>query len=208
MDRGTSTVARRRRRGPPLPGRAPHGHCRGWLGCRQGVRRNVLRLLSRQGPARGASRSSCCGRTSRRTSWGSWSVASPAPGCAPCAGRGARPRATAAALPLLVLSDFSFSAFCADGAMAGVRRIPLPSREMAVGVRCVGSFHGWLVGVQLNKGRYFGDGRCFLMNAFYQDVVRLPPPSVNTHSLDAYSKSLPIANGSGAVQCTVNDAQY
>ena len=120
---------------------------------------------------------------------------------------GARPRATAAALPLLVLSDLSFSAFCADGAMTGVRRIPLPSWEMA-GIRCVGSFDGWLVGVQLNKRRYFGDGWCFLMNAFCHDVVRLPPPSITTHSLDAYSKSLPIANGSGAVQCTVNDAQY
>jgi hypothetical protein len=75
------------------------------------------------------------------------------------------------------------------------------------GVRCVGSFDGWLVGVQLNKRRYFGDGWCFLMNAFCQDVVRLPPPSITTHSLDAYSKSLPIANGSGAVQCTVNGAQ-
>ncbi|RCV38804.1 hypothetical protein SETIT_8G171700v2 [Setaria italica] len=111
-------------------------------------------------------------------------------------------------LPLLVLSDFAFSSFCADGAMTGARRIPLPSREMAVDVRCVGAFQGWLAGVQLNKGRYFGDGRCFLMDAFSRDVIRLPPPSVATHFIDAYSRSLPIANGSGAVHCTVNGAQY
>jgi hypothetical protein len=30
----------------------------------------------------------------------------------------------------------------------------------------VGSFEGWLVGVKLNKGRYFGDLRCFLVKAF------------------------------------------
>ncbi|KAF8673177.1 hypothetical protein HU200_048726 [Digitaria exilis] len=114
-------------------------------------------------------------------------------------------------LPLLVFSDFAFSGFCADGAMTGARRrIPLPSREMWVDVRCVGAVQEWLVGVQLKKGRYFGDDRCFLMNAFSQEVVHLPPPSVATHFVDAYSRSLPIANGSGAgaVHCTVNGAQY
>ncbi|RLM58358.1 uncharacterized protein C2845_PM18G10430 [Panicum miliaceum] len=111
-------------------------------------------------------------------------------------------------LPLLVLSDFAFSCFCADGAMTGARRIRLPSREMAVDVRCVGAFQGWLACVQLNKGRYFGDSRCFLMDAFSRDVVWLPPPSVATHFIDQYSRSLPIANGSGAVHCTVNAAQY
>ncbi|XP_062197043.1 uncharacterized protein LOC133899994 [Phragmites australis] len=112
-------------------------------------------------------------------------------------------------LPLLVLSNFSFSGFCPDGAMTGERRIPLPAGELAAyDVRCVGSFEGWLVGVKLNKGRYFGDGRCFLMNAFSGDVVRLPPPSAATHFVDAYSRSLPIINGSGVVHCTVNAAQY
>ncbi|CAL4987044.1 unnamed protein product [Urochloa decumbens] len=111
-------------------------------------------------------------------------------------------------LPLLVLSDFALSSFCADGAMTRARRLPLPSRETAVDVRCVGSFQEWLVGVQLNKGRYFGDGRCFLMNAFSREVIYLPPPSVSTHFIDAYSRSLPIANGSGTVHCTVNGAQY
>jgi hypothetical protein len=113
-------------------------------------------------------------------------------------------------LPLLVLADFAFASFCADGTMApGARRIPLPSGVSAAhNVRCVGSFEGWLVGVQLNKGRYFGDARCMLMNAFSRDVAHLPPPSIATHFIDAYSKSLPIVNGSGVVHCTVNAAQY
>ncbi|KAL6653988.1 hypothetical protein ACP70R_007453 [Stipagrostis hirtigluma subsp. patula] len=112
-------------------------------------------------------------------------------------------------LPLLLLSDFAFSSFCADGAMTGTRHLPLPAGETAArDVRCVGSFEGWLVGVQLNKGRYFGDGRCFLANAFSRDIFHLPPPSVSTHVLDAYSKSLPIINGSGVLHCTVNAAEY
>ncbi|TVU00380.1 hypothetical protein EJB05_54201, partial [Eragrostis curvula] len=112
-------------------------------------------------------------------------------------------------VPLLVFADFAFASFCADGAMAGTRRILLPDGETAAhDIRCVGSFDGWLVGVQLNKGRYFGDGRCFLMNAFSREVVRLPPPSTATHFNDSYSRSLPIVNGSGVVHCTVNAAQY
>ncbi|KXG37654.1 uncharacterized protein LOC8060540 [Sorghum bicolor] len=221
MDRDTSTVARGRRRGPPLPVRAPHGRWRdtpppsvAWVQARRSTERP---------PATEPARPSA-GREPELLSWADLpaDILGLVVGRLPRVDDRARLRSVCRAwraaarvhgrppspLPLLVLSDFSFSAFCADGAMADVRRIPLPSREMAAGVRCVGSFHGWLVGVQLNKGRYFGDGRCFLMNAFYQDVVRLPPPSVNTHSLDAYSKSLPIANGSGAVQCTVNGAQY
>jgi len=112
-------------------------------------------------------------------------------------------------LPLLVLSDFSFASFCAEGTLTGVRRrVPLPDRETgaAGSVRCVGSFEGWLVAVKLNKGRYFGDLRCFLMNAFSQDVVRLPPPSAPIHSGDAYSRSLPVINGSGVVKCAFNTA--
>ncbi|WVZ50744.1 hypothetical protein U9M48_001971 [Paspalum notatum var. saurae] len=111
-------------------------------------------------------------------------------------------------LPLLVLSNFSISIFCTDGAMTGARRIRLPSRDLASDVRCVGAFDGWLVGVQLNEGRYFGDGRCFLMNAFTGDVIPLPPPSVTTDFADAYSTSLPIANGTGTVHCAVNGAPY
>jgi hypothetical protein len=62
----------------------------------------------------------------------------------------------------------------------------------------MGSFEGWLVGVKLNKGCYFGDLRCFLMNVFSRDVVRLPPPSTAARpAADAYSRSLPIGNGSG-----------
>jgi hypothetical protein len=35
------------------------------------------------------------------------------------------------------------------------------------------------------------------MNPFPREVVRLPPPSIASHFIDAYSKSLPIVNGSG-----------
>lgn len=111
-----------------------------------------------------------------------------------------------APLPLLVYSNFAFSSFSPDGAMTGARRIPLSKEVAADDVRCVGSFEGWLVGVRLNKGRYFGDGKCFLMNAFSRDVVHLPPPSASSHL--AYSSSLPIVGGSGVVECTVNSVQY
>ncbi|CAL4980240.1 unnamed protein product [Urochloa decumbens] len=113
-------------------------------------------------------------------------------------------------LPLLVLSDFSFASFCAGGTLTGARRrIPLPERETASAgsVRCVGSCEGWLVGVKLNKGRYFGDLRCFLMKAFSRDVIRLPPPSAAARPVDAYSLSLPIVNGSGVMNCAINATQ-
>ncbi|RLM69141.1 hypothetical protein C2845_PM17G12660 [Panicum miliaceum] len=45
------------------------------------------------------------------------------------------------------------------------------------------------------------------MNPFSQDVVRLPPPSAPVRSGDAYSRSLPVINGSGVVNCAVNTAQ-
>ncbi|CAL4987025.1 unnamed protein product [Urochloa decumbens] len=109
-------------------------------------------------------------------------------------------------LPLLVLFDFSFASFCAGGTLTGARRrVPLPERETA----SAGSVHcqGWLVGVKLNKGRYFGDLRCFLMKAFSRDVIRLPPPSAATRPVDAYSMSLPIVNGSGVVNCAINATQ-
>ncbi|CAO2142219.1 unnamed protein product [Urochloa humidicola] len=105
-------------------------------------------------------------------------------------------------LPLLVLVDFSFASFCAGGTLTGVRRrVPVLERETASAgsVRCVGSFEGWLVGVKVNRGRYFGDLRCFLMKAFSRDVIRLPPPSAAARPMDAYSRSLPIVNGSGMV---------
>lgn len=111
-------------------------------------------------------------------------------------------------LPLLVLSNFKFSRFSPDATMTATRRIPLPGEVAAHNVRCVGSFEGWLAGVQPNKGRYYGDGKCFLVNTFSRDVVRLPPPSAATHFVDAYSRSLPIINGSGVVHCTIHAAQY
>jgi hypothetical protein len=46
------------------------------------------------------------------------------------------------------------------------------------------------------------------MNPFPREVVRLPPPSIASHFIDAYSKSLPIVNGSGVVHCIVNVVQY
>ncbi|XP_066342727.1 uncharacterized protein [Miscanthus floridulus] len=114
--------------------------------------------------------------------------------------------------PLLVLSDFSFFSFRSEGTLMGAcRRVPLPERETAGSgnVRCVGSFEGWLVGVKRNKSRYFGDLRCFLMNAFSQVVIRLPPPSGRSgaaRSADTFSTSLPIINGSGVVNCAFNTA--
>nr|XP_034569965.1 uncharacterized protein LOC117834515 [Setaria viridis] len=115
-----------------------------------------------------------------------------------------------APLPVCVRKGSKASRFCAEGTLTGARlRVPLPERETgsAGSVRCVGSFQGWLVGVKLNKGRYFGDLRCFLMKAFSRDVVRLPPPSAGARHVDAYSWSLPIVNGSGVVNCAINATQ-
>ncbi|KXG28827.1 uncharacterized protein LOC8062693 [Sorghum bicolor] len=115
-------------------------------------------------------------------------------------------------LPLLVLHDFNVSSFCSDGAMTGIRRIPLPLDGVGEGdVRCVGSFEGWLVGVQPYEGLYSGDGPCFLMKAFSRDVnvIHLPPPSPEpdsnsvaalSNSADAYSRYFAFAfvNGSNS----------
>ncbi|CAL4992078.1 unnamed protein product [Urochloa decumbens] len=86
-------------------------------------------------------------------------------------------------LPLLVLFDFSFASFCAGGTLTGARRrVPLPERETASAgsVHCVGSCEGWLVGVRLNKGRYFGDLRCFLMKAYVLPGCHPSPASVRS----------------------------
>uniref|UniRef100_K3ZNK6 KIB1-4 beta-propeller domain-containing protein n=1 Tax=Setaria italica TaxID=4555 RepID=K3ZNK6_SETIT len=99
-------------------------------------------------------------------------------------------------LPPLLLYDFSFASFCAEGTLTGPER----ETESAGSVRCMGSFEGWLVGVKLNKGSL----RCFLMKAFSRDVVRPPPPSAGARHVDAYSWSLPIVNGSGVVNCAIN----
>ncbi|CAL4992076.1 unnamed protein product [Urochloa decumbens] len=121
-------------------------------------------------------------------------------------------RAAAARLPLLVVSDFSFASFCADGTFSCMRRrIPLPERETraAGSFRCVGSFEGWLVGVgmKLNKGRYSGDLLCSLINPFSRVVIRLPPPSAATLLPYACSRSLPIVYGSGVVNCAIKARQ-
>ncbi|KAG8090217.1 hypothetical protein GUJ93_ZPchr0011g28836 [Zizania palustris] len=112
-------------------------------------------------------------------------------------------------LPLLVFFNFAFSWFRPDGSMSETRRIRLPVEVAAGDVRCVGSSGGWLVGVR-QKRPFFGDDACFLVNAFSQEVVRLPPPSASTstHHVDAYSTSLPIINGSGVVDCTIHAARY
>ncbi|KAL5203594.1 hypothetical protein ABZP36_008465 [Zizania latifolia] len=113
-------------------------------------------------------------------------------------------------LPLLVFFNFAFSWFRPDGSMSEARRIRLPVEVAAGDVRCVGSSGGWLVGVQQKRGLYCGDDACFLVNAFSQEVVHLPPPSASTstHHVDAYSTSLPIINGSGVVDCTIHAAHY
>jgi hypothetical protein len=81
----------------PLAGGGTRLRCRRWRGCREGVRRNAPRLLSRQAPERVPCRSLRLGRTSRRTSSASWSAAyhalTTAPGCAPYAARGGPRRA-------------------------------------------------------------------------------------------------------------------
>jgi hypothetical protein len=72
-------------------------------------------------------------------------------------------------------------------------RVPLPEREAAgdSGVRCVGLFEEWLVGVEADQSRDIGDLRCFLMNAVSQHVVRLPAPSAaTTNPVDTQSRSL------------------
>ncbi|TVU00379.1 hypothetical protein EJB05_54200, partial [Eragrostis curvula] len=110
-------------------------------------------------------------------------------------------------LPLLVLSNFLFSSFGADGALTGTRRVPLPAGELASGdVRCVGSFEGWLVAAQLqpNANCLSGDIGCFLMNFFSWEIIHLPPPPPDTPLAEACSRSLPVINGSGAVDCTVH----
>lgn len=123
-------------------------------------------------------------------------------------------------LPLLVLSDFSFSSFSAEGtALTGARRrVPLPDPETemeamveAGGVRCVGSIEGWLVAVERDTASRDsgggGDLRCFLMNPFSQDVVRLPPPSAATHPADEHITTLPISiNGASGMEmnCVIN----
>ncbi|KAL6653984.1 hypothetical protein ACP70R_007449 [Stipagrostis hirtigluma subsp. patula] len=111
-------------------------------------------------------------------------------------------------LPLLVFSNFGFSSFCADGGMTGVRRIPLPDGETAADdVRCVGSFEGWLVGVQPMDARFSGDGQCFLMKAFSLDVIHFPPRPPAFCFFDAYCRSLPIINGEGEMHCVVQAGQ-
>ncbi|KAF8673181.1 hypothetical protein HU200_048730 [Digitaria exilis] len=113
-------------------------------------------------------------------------------------------------LPMLVMSDFSFASFCAEGTLTGAhRRVPLPERETTSdgSVHCVGSSEGWLVCVERNKGPYFCDLRCFLMNPFSLKIIHLPPPSVCAWHFGAYRRSLPVVNGSGVVNCTINAAQ-
>ncbi|GJN10599.1 hypothetical protein PR202_ga28706 [Eleusine coracana subsp. coracana] len=94
-------------------------------------------------------------------------------------------------LPLLVLSDFSFASFCAEGTLSGARRhVPPPERETASAgsIRCVDSFQEWLVGVEFNECRYFGDLRCFLMKAFSRDALR-PQPAPSMPSAAGLSRS-------------------
>ncbi|KAF8700139.1 hypothetical protein HU200_034505 [Digitaria exilis] len=91
-------------------------------------------------------------------------------------------------LPMLVMSDFTFASFCPEGTLTGAhRRVPLPESETTSdgSVHCVGSSEGWLVCVERNKGPYFCDLRCFLMNPFSLNVIRLPPPSGKLYMLSS-----------------------
>lgn len=106
-----------------------------------------------------------------------------------------------------MLPKFSFSSFSRSQEMTVVRRIPLPEAVAAEDVRCVGSFEGWLVGAQPSRQCKYADGECFLLNAFSQDVVRLPHPCA-FHFFDYLCKVIPIFNTSAVICCTIHERQY
>ncbi|OEL23957.1 hypothetical protein BAE44_0015024 [Dichanthelium oligosanthes] len=104
-------------------------------------------------------------------------------------------------LPILVLPEFKFSSLSEKGELMPVRRVPVPKEVPADGLRCVGSFDGWLVAVTPSKDcsdRFYrdADGECFLVNAFSRKVIRLPQ-LCNMHYNPAYYsiKILPVVNG-------------
>ncbi|CAM0873905.1 unnamed protein product [Alopecurus aequalis] len=113
-------------------------------------------------------------------------------------------------LPLLMLPKLRFSIFSSDGALTAVRRLPLPKELVADGVRWMGSFQGWLVGVQPSKYCRGADGKCFLLNAFSHKVVHLPHLSAfNFFNYSCYTTStLRIINGSGVLHCLVSAREY
>lgn len=114
-------------------------------------------------------------------------------------------------LPLLMLPGFKFSSLSDKGDLMPVRCVPVPKEVAADDLRCVGSFHGWLVGVTPNKDRSDeynrdADGDCFLVNVFSRKVIRLPQLCHMRYNFPAYSsKTLRIINGSGEVYFRVND---
>lgn len=77
-------------------------------------------------------------------------------------------------LPLLMLPKFRFSSLSSDGALAAVRRLPMPWEFVADDARWVGSSQEWLAGVQPSRYCKRADGKCFLLNAFSHEVVHLP----------------------------------
>lgn len=72
-----------------------------------------------------------------------------------------------------MLPGFKFSSLSDKGDLMPVRCVPVPKEVAADDLRCVGSFHGWLVGVTPNKDRSDeynrdADGDCFLVNVLSQ----------------------------------------
>ena len=110
-----------------------------------------------------------------------------------------------------MLPGFKFSSLSDKGDLMPVRCVPVPKEVAADDLRCVGSFHGWLVGVTPNKDRSDeynrdADGDCFLVNVFSRKVIRLPQLCHMRYNFPAYSsKTLRIINGSGEVYFRVND---
>ncbi|KAM0911363.1 hypothetical protein ACQ4PT_013522 [Festuca glaucescens] len=113
-------------------------------------------------------------------------------------------------LPLLMLPKFRFSSLSSDGALAAVRRLPMPWGFVADDARWVGSFQEWLVGVQPSRYCKGADGKCFLLNAFSHEVVHLPHLSAfYFFNYSGYTRStLPIINGSGVFYCFVSAREY
>ena len=112
-------------------------------------------------------------------------------------------------LPLLMLPKFRFSGLSSDGALTPVRRLPLPEEFLADDVRWVGSFQGWLVGVQPSKSCKVVDGKCFLLKAFSRDAVHLPPlHAFNFFIYSCYTRTLPVINGSSVLDCVICPQEY
>ncbi|GJN04443.1 hypothetical protein PR202_ga21993 [Eleusine coracana subsp. coracana] len=111
-------------------------------------------------------------------------------------------------LPLLVLPKLRFSCLNSDGSLTPARKAAMPTEVADDNVRCVGSSDDWLVCVRPSKHFKHADGRCFLVNAFSQEVVHLPSVSRRKYSVYSSMTTLPIQNMCGVIHCTTNDWRY